>query len=280
MLCNTNKGWATFCIIPLSYNVFTYLLGKYDVELERDPPFLCLDAVGFILIISAYVLILRFFKQTRQQLIIQSEQEVLKTQLSAAQTHLAALKESEKKTLIYRHDLHHHLNLINGYLADNKLDEVKKYITEVEKSIDNTDAIKYCDNDAVNLILTSSIKRAKQENIAVESQPDIAEDCHVSDMDLCIILSNAIENAINACTNITDSSERKITVSCRSKIDKLFIQVTNNFIGEVKFADDMPIRNEENLGFGTRSIVSTVQKYNGLCSFTTEDGVFKVRIIL
>jgi sensor histidine kinase regulating citrate/malate metabolism len=280
MLRNTNKGWTAFCIIPLSYNVFTYFLGKYDVELMRDPTLLFLDAAIAILIIAAYVLILRFFKQTRQQLISQNEQEVLRTQLLAAQAHLNALKDSETKTLIYRHDLHHHLYLINGYLADNNLDEVKKYIKEVKKSMENTETMKYCENKAVNLILSPNIKRAKQEKIAVESQVDLPEDCHVSDMDLCIILSNALENAINACINIPDACERKITISCRSKTDKLFIEITNSFIGEVKFADDMPIRTEENHGFGTRSIASTIQKYNGLCSFTTEDGVFKVRIIL
>lgn len=237
-------------------------------------------AIGFILIISAYVLIMRFFKQTRQQLIMQSEQEVLKTQLSAAQAHLAALKESETKTLIYCHDLHHHLDLINGYLADNKHDEAKKYITEVEKSIEYTETIKYCDNHAVNLILSSNIKRAKQENIVVESRVDITEDCHVSDIDLCIILSNAIENAINACMNIKDINNRRINIICKSKNHKLFIQVANNFIGEVKFEEDMPIRTEENHGFGTRSIAATVQKYGGLCSFIAEDGVFKASVIL
>ncbi|KUO72517.1 MAG: hypothetical protein APF81_04045 [Desulfosporosinus sp. BRH_c37] len=280
MLRNTSKGWATFCLIPLSYNAFTFLLGRYDVELVRDEPLLWLDTSVAILIIAAYVLILRFFKQTREQLTLQNEQTILAIQVSALQDRSETLKESEEKAIIYRHDQRHHLHLINGYLADNKLAEIKEYITEIEKNIDDTVTIKYCENTAVNLILSPYINRAKNEDIMVESQVYIPKDCEVSDMDLCIILSNAIENAIKACRIIKESHNRRINISCKSKNHRLFIQVTNNFSGEVTFVENMPISKEENHGFGTKSIAATVQKYNGLCSFTAESGVFKARIIL
>lgn len=280
MLGNTKKSWVTFCLIPLSYNAFTYILGRYDVELVRDEALLWIDTLVVILIIAAYVLILRFFKQTREQLIMENEQNILTMQVSALQARSETLKQSEEKSIIYRHDLRHHLHLINGYLADNNLAEIKKYITEIEKSIDDTVTIKYCNNNAVNLILSPYINMAKNENIMVESQVYIPENCKVYDMDLCIILSNAIENAINACMNIKDRNDRRINIICKSKNDKLFIQVANNFIGEVKFAEDMPISEKENHGFGTKSIAATVQKYGGLCSFTAESGVFKASVIL
>ena len=280
MLRNTQKGWATFCLIPLSYNVYTFLMGKYDGELVRDEPLLWLDTSVTILIIAVYVLILRFFRQTREQLILQNEQNILEMQVSALQERYKTIQESEEKTIIYRHDLRHHLQLINGYLADNNLSEIKKYITEIEKNIDDTVIIKYCDNNAVNLILSPYINRAKNENIMIESEVYIPKNCEVSDMDLCIILANATENAINASMNIKDIKDRKINISCKSKNDKLFIQITNNFIGEVAFAADMPISAEEKHGFGTKSIAATVQKYSGLYSFTAEEGVFKMRVIL
>ncbi|KUO66627.1 MAG: hypothetical protein APF84_04105 [Gracilibacter sp. BRH_c7a] len=280
MLRNTKKGWWVFCLIPLSYNVFTFLLGRYDVELVREVEILWLDTTVAILIIGSYVLILRLFRQTRKQLTLQNEQNILAMQVSALEARSEALKQSEETTLLYRHDLRHHLHLINGYVADNNLSQIKKYLTEIEKSIDDTVTIKYCDNDAVNLILSPYINRAKEENIMVESHVHIPKDCEVSDLDLCIILSNAIENAINACRSITDINDRRINISCTSKNEKLFIQVTNNFIGEVNFAEDMPISDQENRGFGTKSIAATVQKYCGLCSFTAESGVFKVRVIL
>jgi len=280
MLRNTKKGWATFCLIPLSYNAYAFLMGKYDVELVREEELLWLDTSVTLLIIAAYVLILRFFRQTREQLIMQNEQNILAVQVSALQERYETMQELEEKTIIYRHDLRHHLHVINGYLTDSNLAEIKKYITEIEQNIDDAVTIKYCHNNTVNLILSPYINRAKNEKILVESQVYIPKNCQVSDMDLCIILANAIENAINASMNIKEINDRRINISCKSKNDNLFIQVTNNFIGEVKFTEDMPISTEEKHGFGTKSIAATVQKYSGLCSFTAEKGVFKVRVIL
>jgi len=280
MLRNSKNGWVTFCLIPFSYNAFTTLLGRYDVEMVREEPILWLDTTVAILIIAAYVLILRFFKQTREQLILQNEQNILAMQVSSLQARYETIKEAEEKMFICRHDLRHHLNLINAYLADNNLAGVRKYIIEIENNIDETKIKKHCDNDTVNLIMASYINMAKNENILVESQVYIPQDCAVSDMDLCIILANAIENAIYACMNIEDINARKINISCKSKNDKLFIQVTNNFSGEVIFAEDMPISAQENHGFGTKSIAATVQKYSGLYSFTADNGVFRARIIL
>jgi len=280
MLRHERKGWAIFCLIPLSYFVFTWLLGRYDVELVRDASLLWIDTTVAMIIIAAYVLILRHFQQTREQLMLQNEQNILALQVAALQERSETLKESEEKTRIYRHDLHHHLQLINGYLADNKLAEIEKYIVDIEKNIEETVIIKYCDNNTVNLILSPYIHQAQSENIRVESQVDIPKNCKVGDMDLCIILSNALENAIKASIHIEDPGERRIEISCRSKRDKLFIQVSNHFSGEVKFIEDMPVSTEENHGFGTKSIAATVQKYSGLCSFTAEDGIFKMRVIL
>ncbi|PKM86028.1 MAG: GHKL domain-containing protein [Firmicutes bacterium HGW-Firmicutes-12] len=280
MLRHTEKGWAVFCLIPLSYNAFTYLIGRYDVALVREVTLLWVDTLVAILIIAAYVLILRLFKQTREQLILQNEQDILAMQVAALEARSEAVKESEKSAIIHRHDLRHHFQLINGYLAEKKLAEIKKYITEIETNLEDTVTIKYCDNHTVNLILSPYIKRATNEKTKVECQVYIPQDCKVSDMDLCIILSSALENAINASRNIKEINDRKISISCKSKNDKLFIQVMNNFSGEVEFVEDMPISAEENQGFGTKSIAATVQKYGGLCSFTAESGVFKVRVIL
>jgi len=85
----------------------------------------------FILAISAYYMIFRFFRQTREQLILQSEQNLLINQVAAAKLHFEALEESLEKTKLYRHDMRHHLNLINSYLADNNREAAQKYIAEV-----------------------------------------------------------------------------------------------------------------------------------------------------
>jgi len=281
ILSNRDKGWLGFCVIPVSYTLLIYMMSTFNVYDYLFSPKVVLKAILLLsMTISAYVLIFRFFKQTREQLTLQNEQDLLKAQIAAAHTHLEALQESQEKTILYRHDMRHHLNLISTFLADNNMSATQKYIAEVEKAIDDTVVEKYCSNYAVNLILSSYITKAKQEEIAVETKINLTEKNTISDMDLCVIFSNILENAINACTSIPNRKDRSLNILCANKNEKLYIQITNSFEGTVLFANDLPISTEENHGFGTKSIAAVAQKYKGIYSFSTLNKVFRSEIII
>ena len=280
MMRNTDKGWLGFCMIPLSYSVLIYSSSMYNLDMVIIGPFIKNAVLLFVLTLSSYFLILRLFKQTREQLTLQNEQNLLRTQVTASQVHIEALKESQEKTILYRHDMRHHLNLINSYLVDNNKDAAQKYMAEVEKTIVDATVEKYCSNYTVNLILSSYITKARSEQITIETQIDLTEKNAISDMDLCVIFSNAIENAITACKGIHTANERILKIVSKINNHKLFIQITNSFDGTITFVDDMPVSTVENHGLGTKSIATVAQKYGGVYSFTAEDNVFKASIIL
>lgn len=281
MLRNTDKGWIEFCTIPLFYSVNMYLVSKYNVKaMNFQPRTVVFTFMTLALAMAAYAMILRVFKKTRQQLTLQNEQNLLNMQIAAAKQHLDELEDSQEKTIIYRHDMRHHLALIGSYLKDNNSEAAQKYISKVENAIDSFVVEKYCSNYSVNLILSSYIAKAKDAGINVETQVDLPEKNNVSDMDLCVIFSNAIENAINACKSISISNGKSISIVCKNKNDKLHIQITNSYEGKVLFVNEMPISIEENHGLGTKSIAAVTQTYKGVFSFTAENGVFKTSIII
>jgi two-component system sensor histidine kinase AgrC len=281
MLRNADKGWFGFCTIPLSYIVLIDLNNKYNWNTVVFETKTFVTAIMLlVLTISAYFHIFQFFKQTREQFIMQNERDLLQTQVAAAQLHLEALKESQEKTIIYRHDMRHHLALIGAKLADNNMEAAQKYISDIEKSIDGIIVEKYCSNYTVNLIIYYYIVMAKNGKIKVETQINLPEKNAVSDMDLCVIFSNAIENAINALAHVDSAKDKSLKILCKTKNDKLFIQIINSYEGVVKFVDEMPVNNEENHGIGTKSIAAVAEKYGGVYSFTAEDGIFKASIIL
>jgi len=218
--------------------------------------------------------------QTREQLVSKNEQDVLRTQVTAAQAHLEALKESEEKTIIYRHDLRHHLLLIDAYLDNKDIDKAIKYIAGIQEGLDNVVLERYSDNYAVNLILSSYINKAKSQNITVEADINIPQETFIVDMDLCVILANSLENAINACDAIQCPKNRRINIMCKVNKKKLYIQISNSFIGEVEFGDEIPLSKNENHGFGTKSIASITRKYQGMYSFTAQNGVFTASVII
>lgn len=280
MMRNTDKGWLGFCIIPLSYSVLVYFTGTYNLDKAFSVVIIKNAVLCFIMAFSAYFMIFRFFVQTREQITLQNEQNILRMQVAAAQMHLETLEESQEKTIIYRHDMRHHLNLIGAYLADNNKAAAQNYITEVEKGIDSAVVEMYCSNYTVNLILYSYITKAKNEQITVNTQIDLPEKNFASDMDLCVIFANAVENAVNACKLVHNINSRILKIVSKSQNHKQFIQITNSYEGTVMFIDGMPTRESGDHGLGTKSIAAVVEKYHGTYSFTAEDGIFKTSIIL
>lgn len=280
MMRHTNKGWLGFCIIPICYSILLYSAGNYNFDKPVTVSAIRSLTLLFIITLSAYYLIIQYFKRTIEQLTLENEQDLLRTQVTAAKHHLEALAESQEKTIYYRHDMHHHLNLINSYLTDNNLAAAQKYIASVENSIENTVVKKYCNNYTVNLILSSYIAKAQTENITIETRIDLPENNFVSDMDLCVIFSNALENAIIACCSIEVEKDRIIKIVTIIKNDKLFIQITNSFYHQIVFVDDMPVSNRENHGTGTKSIAAIAQKYGGIYSFSANEKIFEASIIL
>jgi two-component system, LytTR family, sensor histidine kinase AgrC len=278
-LRNSQKGWWAFCVIPFSFYALLYVQTIYIYDTQFGL-YLYISIMASVLVFSAYVIILRSFKQTWDQLVMQNEQNILSMQVNALHARSESIKQAEEKAVVYCHDLRHHLHLLNGYLVGNDIFNAQKYIAEIEKTIKDTVPQKYCKNNAVNSILSSYFNMAKNKNITVESQINIPEQCFIADMDLCVILSNATENAISACGEIEEINNRKINISCNFKNEKLFIQVENSFAGNVRFVENMPVTERENHGLGTRSITSTVQKYGGIYSFSAENGIFKMNVIL
>lgn len=280
MFRTTEKGWLSFSIIPISYAILLYSAGQYNIDDVISRFSVSSGVLLFILAFFAYFLILKFFKQSKEQHILQEQQNTLHSEVAAAKLHFKALEESQEKTLVCHHDMRHHLNLINSFLAEENIKAAQEYIKEVGTTVDNTTVEKYCENYVVNLILYSYITDAKKEEINVGTQINLSEDNTVSDMDLCVIFSNIIENATNASKMIASPQDRFIKIVCRSKNDKLFIQITNSYEGIVEFKDNLPITIMENHGLGTKSIVAVSQKYGGVYSFTAEDGIFTTSIIL
>lgn len=280
MLRNTDKGWLSFCVIPLTFSIITYSYGNYNTGSLLSHTSFTPMIRGLIFTLVSYIMILWLFKQTREQLTLQNEQKLLQMQISASKQNLEALKESQEKTIIYRHDMRHHLNLINAYLADNNKEAAQNYITEVEKNIESVTVETYCSNYSLNLIMNFYITKAKREHIDVDTHIELPRELAISDMDLCLVFSNAIENAINSLTSAHSTDDKVLKIQCKNKNDKLLIEITNSFEGKLMLAGGIPISNSENHGYGTKSIAAIAEKYNGVYSFTAENGIFTTRVIL
>ncbi len=266
-------------IIPLVYYIIAYLTTVYtDLLYSSRIVVVGILTIGLICTFSYFLI--SYFNELVKQFEMKNEQNILAAQVSALQARFEATKQSEETAKIYRHDLRHHLHMLNNYVYSDNITGAKDYIKEIEKNMRPAVTVTYCENESINLILSSYLDKAVQNDIRVDSSVCVPDSCSIPDIDLCIIFANAIENAINACILIENINQRYLNISCKMKQDKLLIQFTNSYAVAPVFEHNLPITEKENHGYGTKSIVAIVHKHQGLTSFEAREGIFKLNIIL
>jgi len=165
------------------------------------------------------------------------------------------------------------------FLAGNNMQQALEYINEINNNLDNTRITRYCSNEAINLILSSYINKAHDADISTQISVTATDFSSYRITDLCSLLANALENAINSCIKQCDNAvskdnKRLITIKLFEKNNKICINIANTYFKEPRFHNQIPVTDEPDHGIGVRSIISVIEKYNGIYAFFTKDGTF------
>mgnify|MGYP001323223248 FL=1 len=102
----------------------------------------------------------------------------------------------------------------------------------------------------------------------------------ISETELCALLSNGLENAIEAAAQVEDEKLRKVRISCQTHKGNLLISIENIFTGQLTMENGLPQSNREGHGFGVKSIAMIADKYNGYFSFEANGEICTLRIAL
>lgn len=212
---------------------------------------------------------------------IQNEEEKLlyqKVTLEAQKEQVDAILESEKKYHQYRHDLSAHLNAIHHMAEKSKIDELKDYcetLLDNAKPINNT---VISGNVAVDGILRSYKAKCEETGIGLQIQVQLIGKNVVQDYDLCIIFSNILSNAIEACK--MGDTIRLVSYPYNNSLCIMANNPTNKEIlinnGEIKTT-----KNDKTYhGHGLSNIKAVVSKYDGILNIKSQNGMFNVEILI
>ena len=232
-------------------------------------------------------------------LVIRMAVEILRLTRDHAQLKLATcLVEREKdqyrrikrdmdNTNHLRHDLRHHLVAVEGYLTNKNIEGALKYLREIMATTQKDENIILCDNCAVNAIVCHLFERAKHCGTTVSSTMLIPDALPNTESDLCVVIGNLVENAVEACeSQRTGKRFVHVTASFTSKRD-FCIMVENSFDHELRYDKTGHILSSKRVdgtsaesGIGLLSIESIVKKYNGTLRKEIETNTYKVMILL
>lgn len=274
---NNVKTEVNFLVIVLAiYYMISYSTTVYTNTLYQTN----IVVIGFIstcLVGVFYILLVYTINHILEKIELKNEQLILKMQIDETSVYINEVKKSQEQTAIFRHDLRHHLLLIDHYLLQEKPEKARKYIQDIVSDIDATIIKQYCENDTANLILSSYVAKAQGKGIQVNIDVVIPTILNVANIDLCTVLANGIENAMNATEKLKDKKE--LYISCKTN-NKLYIQIQNNYDENIIFEGDVPTNPAQNHGYGTKSIVAITEKYKGVYSFEANNGIFTLRVII
>ena len=275
---NTKWMQSQFCLIPAVYYLFDYATQIYTDLMTEGTPVVA-EFMSFVCCIAYLVFILRSSEEKWLRNQLELTQDSLNLQITQAVREIDTLRESQEKTREYRHDMRHHMQYLSACIGNNQLERAQEYIQKICSEIEANKVMVFCENEAANLIFSAFTGRAKEQNVPIIIKAQIPKNIHISESDLCVLLSNALENALHACQNLKEKGiQGKIEVSAFEKNKKLFLQFINSCDSDITFVQGIPVTSQPGHGIGVRSICALVERYEGIYTFEVVEDRFVLRV--
>ena len=183
----------------------------------------------------------------------------------------------------FRHDLKNHIICLRSLIEENETEKAVEYINDIEYMSSFEKKEFDTGNIIVDSLLSSKNARAKEAGASIVFS-GFAPTMGIKDADCCIIFSNAIDNAVEACSKDKSGQPKEISIVSDFRQGYCFLKISNPIFEPVTFRDHDRLAtskaNKELHGFGISNIVNTVHKYDGTVDIITDDHSFCLDIVI
>lgn len=221
--------------------------------------------------------ILSAYKKLLQNFHLRTELSLLEQEEHSLNQYVEEAKSRYEETRSFRHDIKNHLAVIKNLLQNGKTKQALNYVKDMEETAEELSFPISTNHPVVDILLGNKLAAAQNMGIDISCSLSLPYPCSIRDIDFCIILSNALDNAIHACKRMDgapeDSARRQekfIRVSGRIQGDFLLLEVENSFCGK-----KLPEK-----GIGLSNIRSVSEKYHGTMHIKTTASAFLLSVLL
>ena len=209
------------------------------------------------------------------------DKQIASYQHELIETHYREVDNMYRQIRGWRHDYRNHIQTMKAYAAAGDWNAIKHYLDLLDEDLTTVDTVIKTGNPMTDAILNSKISLAKAKNIEVVADAHIPVKLKSSEIDLCCILGNLFDNAIEASVKLPEG-QRMIRVYMDMKNTQLYISFTNLTAGRKmkKVGKGFHSTKGEGHGFGLIRIDAIVERLEGYISRNSEDGAFTTEILL
>lgn len=274
------EHWNIFFFVALAvWLTFTYYVVSSDdiVQMlsEQTVPLLLIIGIS----LTAYASVFGSLYGLQKEYRLKQEKALMELSSEMMKQRLSLMEDAVEQMHVAQHDQRHIYATLVELLQAGKVEKAMTIMEEHTKVI-KAKPSHYCENVTVNAAVSYYAEMADRSGINVDIRMDIPEVLPYSELNLSMVLSNLIENGIHAC-EILNSKEDKYLVIRAIFTGQLILEVQNPYFGEVAFTKEgYPVTKERGHGRGSESVRAFVEETGGDISYRTENGIFKVRLIL
>lgn len=207
------------------------------------------------------------------------ENKVINAMFAMQEKQYLTSKTNEEKLNIIIHDIKRQIRVLSALGDEN---DKNKAISEMKEVIAVHETNIHTGNDALDLILSEKSYECNKEKISFSSVADGKAIEFMTNSDIYILFSNALDNAIERLVK-EEESKRVLSVLVTKNCDCSIIEIINYCSTNIDFKNSIPITSKQNKelhGFGIKSIVNIVNKYGGLYKISLEENAFKLKIVI
>lgn len=205
-----------------------------------------------------------------------SRLELAASQIAMQKEYYDALRGQMDEIREIKHDIRHFIGVISRLAQEGRFDELTAFLREYDQKAEVDKLPFFCENVVANSIIGYYYLRAKEYGIAFESMSNIHRHIAMSDSDLCIILGNALENAIDACKQMDNTKVMFVSVEAANIKGQLLIKVRNSYNGylELRGGRYVSSKNGKFHGLGIHNIQKVVGAYGGFVKIEHDEKIF------
>ena len=238
---------------------------------QANPTILILSGIAAVILLASNVMILYLIEKQFETERLKRRFEFIEIQMSLQAQYYSTLYETNRKIQGIRHDYKNNLLSLSGLLQNNEEPQALVFLKKQLDMIDENPAAAYTGLSALDAVLQAKIQQSMERGIQIATKIYIEEDIFIDQMDLSLLIANALDNAIEA-TDKVKNMHNTIVLTIESLSIGVRIQIENHYLGEPdsKFMRTSKA-DKENHGFGLQSIRYIVEKYDGVIDIKAEE---------
>lgn len=272
----TNSNLLSFIGVLIAFSGIVINSYYINGNIYLDLAMTFMIALTISMFIFSIVYTLHIAKVYNEIALTSARYEMTKERMTMQKEYYDQVMVQVSETKRIKHDLHHFTGAIEVLMKTQKYDQINVLIQQYGEKIDEDPIEVYCEHVIANSIIGYYHLKAKEKEINLSVKTIIPSSLAIEDAELCIILGNALENAIEASEKVKNVCKRQILLEANVIEGQFLIKVTNQHQNSMFLKDGKLISSKDGLehGLGIKNIKQSVERYNGYLNITSDASTF------